>query len=145
MRNKLGLLGEDNNDKFLIVDLLTWMHQNKVDYTNTFCHLMNLKYYDDDIYKDDNFQEWKKRWSEKLKTNNCAPEKSLKLMKKVNPLIIPRNHKVEEALEASEKDDFNLVNKLIEVLKKPYSQQKNIGEYQTPSNFNEIYQTFCGT
>ena len=66
-------------------------------------------------------------------------------MKKINPLIIPRNHKVEEALGAAEKGDFNLVNKLIEVLKEPYSQQKNLLEYQTPSNFNESYQTFCGT
>ena len=49
MKNKLGLLGEDNKDKFLIVDLLTWMHQNKVDYTNTFCYLMELKGYDDNL------------------------------------------------------------------------------------------------
>ena len=70
MRNKLGLLGEDNKDKFLIVDLLTWMHQNKVDYTNTFCHLMNLKDYDDDSYKDNNFQNWKKNGQERLKLKN---------------------------------------------------------------------------
>ena len=42
MRNKLGLFGLDNKDKFLILDLLTWMHEKKADYTNTFCHLMNL-------------------------------------------------------------------------------------------------------
>jgi len=145
MRNKLGLLGADSKDKFLIIDLLTWMHQKKIDYTNTFCHLMNLKDYDVDLYKDNNFQDWKKRWNERLKRNNNTPEKYLKLMKKINPLIIPRNHKVEEALDAAEKGDFNLVNKLIEVLKEPYSQQKNLLEYQTPSNFNESYQTFCGT
>ncbi len=145
MRNKLGLLGANSKDKFLIIDLLTWMHQKKIDYTNTFCHLMNLKDYDVDLYKDNNFQDWKKRWNERLKENNNTPEKYLKLMKKINPLIIPRNHKVEEALDAAEKGDFNLVNKLIEVLKEPYSQQKNLLEYQTPSNFNESYQTFCGT
>ena len=66
-------------------------------------------------------------------------------MKTVNPLIIPRNHKVEEALEAAEKGDFNPVNHLIEILKKPYSQQKNVLDYQIPSNFNKDYQTFCGT
>ena len=37
MRKKLGLLGEDSKDEGLIIDLLTWMHQNKADYTNTFC------------------------------------------------------------------------------------------------------------
>ena len=49
MRAKLGLIGSDKKDKYLILDLLTWMHQNKVDYTNTFCHLMNFKIKEDDI------------------------------------------------------------------------------------------------
>ena len=66
-------------------------------------------------------------------------------MRSVNPLVIPRNHKVEEALEISKRGDFEYVNQLIKVLKEPYSQQKNILEYQIPSNFNENYQTFCGT
>jgi uncharacterized protein YdiU (UPF0061 family) len=42
MRDKLGLFGLDDKDKFLILDLLTWMHEKKADYTNTFCHLMKL-------------------------------------------------------------------------------------------------------
>ena len=145
MRDKLGLFGTDEKDKFLILDLLTWMHQKKVDYTNTFCHLMNEKIKEDKNYEDEDFQNWKKRWNERLKTNNNTPEKYLKLMKSVNPLIIPRNHKVEEALETAEKGDFNSVNQLIEILKEPYSQQKNILNYQIPSDFNENYQTFCGT
>ena len=66
-------------------------------------------------------------------------------MRSVNPLVIPRNHKVEEALEAAEKDNFKSINQLIEILKKPYSRQKNILKYQVSSNFNENYQTFCGT
>ena len=145
MRHKLGLFGADEKDKFLILDLLTWMHQKKVDYTNTFCHLMNEKIKEDKNYEDEDFQNWKKRWNERLKINNNTPEKYLKLMKSVNPLIIPRNHKVEEALETAEKGDFNSVNQLIEILKEPYSQQKNILDYQIPSDFNENYQTFCGT
>jgi len=145
MRDKLGLFGTDEKDKFLILDLLTWMHQKKVDYTNTFCHLMNEKIKEDKNYEDEDFQNWKKRWNERLKTNNNTREKYLKLMKSVNPLIIPRNHKVEEALETAEKGDFNSVNQLIEILKEPYSQQKNILDYQIPSDFNENYQTFCGT
>ena len=40
MRDKLGLFGIEDKDKLLILDLLTWMHQ-KLDYTNTFCHLMD--------------------------------------------------------------------------------------------------------
>ena len=145
MRKKLGLLGVENEDKFLIVDLLTWMHQKKVDYTNTFCHLMNIEIEKNKNYKDSNFQNWKKRWQERLNINNNTPEKNMKIMRSVNPLIIPRNQKVEEALEAAENDNFNSINQLIEVLKEPYSRGKNILEYQISSNYNENYQTFCGT
>ena len=67
MRDKLGLFGEDTKDQVLILDLLTWMHQNKADYTNTFCFLMNEKVKDNEVYKDKNFLIWKKRWEERLK------------------------------------------------------------------------------
>jgi len=126
MRDKLGLFGMDEKDKFLILDLLTWMHQKKIDYTNTFCHLMNENIKEDKDYEDEDFKNWKKRWNERLKTNNNTPEKSLKLMRTANPIVIPRNHKVEEALEAAEKNNFKPVAQLVEILKDPYSQKKNI-------------------
>ena len=145
MRDKLGLFGVDEKDKFLILDLLTWMHQKKVDYTNTFCHLMNGDINKDTNYEDKDFQNWKIRWNERLKINNNTPEKYLKLMKTVNPLIVPRNHKVEEALEEAEKNNLKPINQLIKVLKDPYSHQKDILDYQIGSNSDEKYQTFCGT
>jgi uncharacterized protein YdiU (UPF0061 family) len=145
MRDKLGLFGADEKDKFLILDLLTWMHQKKIDYTNTFCHLMNEKIKEDDNYQNKDFQNWKKRWIDRLKTNNNTPEKYIKLMKTVNPLVIPRNHKVEEALKAAEKDNLKPITQLIEILNKPYTKQKDIFDYQVPTPLNEKYQTFCGT
>jgi uncharacterized protein YdiU (UPF0061 family) len=145
MRDKLGLFGMDEKDKFLILDLLTWMHQKKIDYTNIFCHLMNENIKEDKDYENEDFKNWKKRWNERLKTNNNTPEKSLKLMRSANPIVIPRNHKVEEALEAAEKNNFKPITRLVEILKDPYSQQKNIINYQIPSNSEKKYQTFCGT
>ena len=145
MRDKLGLFGMDEKDKFLILDLLTWMHQKKIDYTNIFCHLMNENIKEDKDYEDEDFKNWKKRWNERLKTNNNTPEKSLKLMRSANPIVIPRNHKVEEALEAAEKNNFKPIAQIVEILKDPYSQQKNIINYQIPSNSEKKYQTFCGT
>ena len=146
MRDKLGLFGEDTKDQVLILDLLTWMHLNKADYTNTFCFLMNEKVKNDEIYKDKNFLIWKKRWEERLKLNDNAPKKYLNLMRSVNPLVIPRNHKVEEALVAANNNDISLLIKLIEVLQKPYQTQKNIFDYQSTLPFrNQKYQTFCGT
>ena len=145
MRKKLGLLGTDNEDKFLIVDLLTWMHQNKVDYTNTFCHLMNLKEYDDKIYEDNNFRNWKKNWQERLKLNDNNPKKYIKLMRSVNPIVIPRNHKVERSLEKAYDNNFEPFIKLLEILKKPYTQQDNISEYLKMDSSLKEYKTFCGT
>ena len=66
-------------------------------------------------------------------------------MKKNNPLVIPRNHKVEEALEAAEKNDLKPITQLLEILKDPYTQKEDTLNYQIPSRSDEKYQTFCGT
>ena len=144
MRDKLGLFGIDNKDKFLILDLLTWMHQKKVDYTNTFCHLMNFEIKDKEKYKDNDFENWKKRWQERLKMNNNNPKKCMELMRRANPLVIPRNHKVEEVLDEANNNNVKPLNKLLDILDKPYSEQKDIINFQVPSS-NEKYKTFCGT
>ena len=67
-------------------------------------------------------------------------------MKKNNPTVIPRNHKVEEALAEADKGNLDKIKKLLAILKNPYDNQNNIGEYQAPApSSNEKYQTFCGT
>ncbi len=144
MRAKLGLLGTDEKDKYLILDLLTWMHQNKVDYTNTFCYLMNFKIQEDNIYEDSNFSSWKKRWEERVMENNNSSQKGMNIMKKMNPLVIPRNHQIEEVLKESSQGNLGPLNKFFETLNNPYTDHKNISKYQLP-NSNENYQTFCGT
>ena len=144
MRQKIGLFGEEEKDKFLILDLLTWMHKKKVDYTNTFGHLMNVENIKDKVYDDIELNEWKKRWERRLLINSSL-EKSMKLMKSVNPLIIPRNHKVEESLKEANQNNFKPLNNLIKVLEQPYNNQNEIQEYQYPKNSKEKYQTFCGT
>ena len=145
MRNKLGISGLDNKDKSLILDLLTWMHEKKADYTNTFCHLMNLDPKKEKIFEDSKFIVWKKRWKERLLKNDNNQIKSKELMKNNNPLVIPRNHKIEEALEAAELNDMKPINKILEILKNPYDKQSEIIDYQYPSKSSEKYQTFCGT
>ena len=144
MRDKLGLFGKDKNDLKLINDLLHWMESNQADYTNTFCHLMNINSSNDSKYKDTNFINWFKQWESRVLINNGSIEKSINLMKKNNPIIIPRNHKVEEALEASYNNDMSLTNKLLSILNKPYDNQNDIENYKSPSS-NSEYQTFCGT
>ena len=144
MRDKLGLFGDDKNDQILINKLLDWMKNNNSDYTNTFCHLMGVEL-DDEIYKNDDFKDWYNEWQKRLKLNNSS-DKHLELMKKNNPLVIPRNHKVEEALTDADKGNLETMNKFLKVLIKPYSVQENIIEFQKPAPISdEKYQTFCGT
>ena len=146
MRKKLGLKGEEIKDEGLIVELLSWMHKNKADYTNTFCFLMNEKIQDDKIYNNQDFINWKNQWQERLKLHNNSMEKSLKTMRSANPIVIPRNHKVEEALESANKDDMKPMLNLIKILTKPYNKQEKIVSYQSPAPAsNTKYQTFCGT
>jgi len=146
MRDKLGLFGQDQKDQVLIIDLLTWMHKNKADYTNTFCFLMDENFHYNKIYNDENFLTWKERWKERLKLNNNTPEKYLSLMKSVNPLVIPRNHKVEEVLESANGDNLSPLKKLIKVLEKPYEKSNQNIDYQSPApDSDKKYKTFCGT
>jgi uncharacterized protein YdiU (UPF0061 family) len=145
MRDKLGLFGEDKNDRKLIDDLLNWMEKHKIDYTNTFCHLMEIKI-DDSTYKEEAFITWFEEWKKRSKLNNSSKEKQIELMKKNNPIVIPRNHKVEEALSEAYNGNLEKMNKLNNVLKNPYSNQEDIAEYQVPAPMtDEKYQTFCGT
>ena len=144
MRDKLGLFGEDKNDKKLINDLFNWMEKNKADYTNTFCNLMDIN--SDEVYKSNDFIDWKNKWKKRSELNNSTTEKQSKLMKSNNPIVIPRNHKVEEALAEADKGSLDKMKKLLAILKNPYDNQINIEEYQTPApSSNEKYQTFCGT
>ncbi len=144
IRDKLGLFGEEKNDKKLINDLFNWMEKNKADYTNTFCHLMGIN--SDEVYKNVEFVNWKNEWKKRSELNNSTKEKQIKLMKSNNPIVIPRNHKVEEALAEADKGSLDKMKKLLAILKNPYENQNSIEEYQTPApSSNEKYQTFCGT
>jgi len=144
MRGKLGLFGEDKNDKKLINSLFDWMEKNKADYTNTFRNLMEMN--SNEVYKNINFINWRNEWKKRSKLNNSTKQKQHKLMKENNPNVIPRNHKVEEALASAVEGNIDKLKKLIIILKKPYDNQNNIEEYQEPSpSPDEKYQTFCGT
>ena len=145
MRKKLGLNGNHSTDKTLILDLLTWMHQKNVDYTNTFCHLMKFKVREEENFQDKVFKDWKKRWDERLVINNSSDEKSISLMRTVNPLVIPRNNKVEETLDLANKNNFKMLFEFLEILKTPYIEQKKTHKYQIPNESNKEYKTFCGT
>ena len=147
MRKKLGLKGEESKDENLIAELLSWMHQNKADYTNTFCHLMDDLIQKNKFFENEEFNYWKQQWKNRSKLYGNSPEKSLQIMHEANPLVVPRNHLVEEALNAAtENNDLTKVKELLKILKDPYKNKSNIYHYQsTPIPGKERYKTYCGT
>ena len=147
MSKKIGLFGEQPQDENLINDLLTWMNQNKADYTNTFCSLMKKDIKKEKLFQNSTFIEWHKRWVVRLAKNKKPSETSLNLMRNNNPLVIPRNHKVEESLNAVS-NNANLIpmHDLLKYLKNPYENKLGISNYQkVPESNGKIYKTFCGT
>ena len=146
MRKKLGLTGQEKEDEKLIVELLSWMHKNNADYTNTFCYLMENLKVNSKIFQDEQFKIRKKKWIARSKLNNNTYKKSLDIMKKANPLVIPRNYHVEEALKfAIEKNDITKINNLINIIKDVNCDDATLSIYQSPGQNKEKYVTYCGT
>ncbi len=146
MRAKLGLAGDFETDTALITDLLNWLQQTHADYTNTFRDLSQIDKPAGEPYQDKAFAEWYQRWQARLKQNSIPFASALDLMKQTNPAIIPRNHKVEQALTAAENGNYELFYNAVEAFKTPYSDDSNLQHYRTPAKPSErIYQTFCGT
>ena len=146
MRDKLGLYGEDKNDKDLIFELLNWMQKNKADYTNTFVFLMQKMIKNSEIYNNEEFNLWKIKWMKRLTMFGNSNHKSMELMNSSNPMIIPRNHKIEKALTLANQGDLTLFNRLIKILSNPYKVSKSDLEFMSsPPYSDRQYQTFCGT
>lgn len=147
MRRKLGLLTEEKEDDQLIGDLLQWMQRSEVDYTNTFRDLSADQFLKDDIYQDSNFTDWYVRWQQRLWRNSKPLTDAVGLMQSTNPAFIPRNHRVDAALNAAEENaDFSVLQTLLEVLTEPYQDKPSYSEFKhLPKPRERIYQTFCGT
>jgi len=150
MRAKLGLFGAQSGDEKLISDLLDWMQQNHADYTNTFYDLGRSlttgNKPEGQPYDTKAFTAWYEDWQARLQQNSKPMKSSLCLMKNTNPAVIPRNHKVEEALEAATAGNLKPFHGLLAVLKEPYKDSDTLKPYQSPPAASErVYQTFCGT
>jgi serine/tyrosine/threonine adenylyltransferase len=144
MGTKLGLAEASEEDESLITDLLDWMHENATDYTNTFRDLSQEELPAEELYSNENFQTWHTRWQARLGEEDL--DSSLSLRKSVNPAVIPRNHKVEEALQAGEEGDFEPFHDLLKALENPYEDGDHLTPYQSPPKPEEkVLQTFCGT
>ncbi|OUV03812.1 MAG: hypothetical protein CBC42_01470 [Betaproteobacteria bacterium TMED82] len=146
MRSKLGLFNSHTDDDKLIGDFLNWMHRKNADYTNTFLDISGSSKPVGKLYNDKTFNEWYLRWQSRLELSDKPLKSSSSLMRRVNPSVIPRNHKVEEALEAANGNDFKACEDLLSALEAPYTNRRSLRPYQTlPKSGTGVYKTFCGT
>jgi uncharacterized protein YdiU (UPF0061 family) len=122
------------------------MQEQDMDYTNTFVDLTFNRLEESSLFKSDNFLKWHKLWKERLQRQNEGLDLSIELMKNTNPAIIPRNHRVEEALDSANNGDYSVMDKLLDVLSNPFAHSKEQLEYSTPPKHStKPYRTFCGT
>lgn len=149
MRAKLGIFNEELQDEFLVEELFSIMQKHHADYTNTFRELTLDKWADSDntLFSTEEFVKWHQLWQGRLSRQQESKESSYQLMRNSNPAIIPRNHRVEEALEAAVKQgDYTVMERLLNALSNPYAYSPEQDEYSMlPSQSSCRYRTFCGT
>ncbi len=151
-RQKLGLMTERQEDMELANALLKAMEADRVDFTQLFRSLAdaasgNTKGVKSLFREPESIQAWLDQWQARLTEESVSEDVRRIQLEQVNPIYIPRNHLVEEALAAAtENQDFSLFEKFLEVLASPYSRQAGLEEYANPApDSSTPYQTFCGT
>lgn len=146
MRAKLGIFNEELQDESLVEDLLNLMHKYRGDYTNTFRALTFDTPEDMVLVGTTEFSQWHERWQARLGRQQETKAASHQLMRNSNPGIIPRNHRVEAALEAAVQGDYSVMERLLAVLSTPYAHSPEQADYsKLPGPSTYPYRTFCGT
>jgi uncharacterized protein YdiU (UPF0061 family) len=154
LRRKLGLYTEREDDPALAQDLLQRMALNGADFTLTFrrlCDAAETAEADAQVrvlFADpESFDAWAARWRGRLDEEPGTPQARAEAMRKTNPAFIPRNHRVEAALNAAmEREDFRPFEEMLDVVSRPFDDRPEFDPYTLPARPEErVVQTFCGT
>ncbi|MGI9476540.1 MAG: protein adenylyltransferase SelO [Hyphomicrobiaceae bacterium] len=152
MRAKLGIMSEAAEDLDLVNNLFSAMHGQGADYTLAFRRLSDSAQGNDApltaLFDDETaIADWLQRWRSRLARDEISPEVRVAAMEKTNPLYIPRNRKVEEALSAAvERNDLAPFNQLLDIVRDPFTFRAGLEDYTKPAPRDGApYRTFCGT
>ena len=151
MRAKLGLVTQADGDLDLVNTLYAAMAEQQVDFTKCFRRLAKamvgetapiLALFTDSAA----ITAWLEEWQQRVHNEATDPQAQAAAMNQVNPVYIPRNHKVEEALQAAVAGDMTKFEQLLTVLAAPFCERGEFGEYAepAPASFG-AYTTYCGT
>jgi uncharacterized protein YdiU (UPF0061 family) len=146
MRAKLGLFTREFDDEALVDDLLAWIQRRSADFTNTFRSLTSGRLVGDPANADEELAAWHRRLVARRERQSQSPAEAEALMRRHNPAFIPRNHLVEEALlAATSRDDYSVMERLLDVLATPYDHERDLPTFSAPAVGEPPYRTFCGT
>ena len=146
MRKKLGLQTDEAEDAGLINSLLDWMQAAKADFTNTFSDLSSDGELVGELYRDEAFRNWHALWQARLDRDGRPRESAFALMRATNPFVIPRNHRVEEALAAAlDCGNISVMHELLAAVASPFERDAGRAKYRDPVPSEYPYRTFCGT
>jgi uncharacterized protein YdiU (UPF0061 family) len=151
MRKKIGLFTEEEGDLALVKALLDIMAANHADFTLTFRYLCEAAEGDDKVCSQfagtSAVQDWLAQWRERTARETQTGSERRTAMRRVNPLFIPRNHRVEEVIQAAvQHQDFTPFQTLLAVLGNPFEEQPDKAQFVEPPKPHErVLQTFCGT
>ena len=148
MRSKLGLFDAKEEDSTLVTEFLGLLHKTKSDYTNSFRALMHFAsgFPDSPLFTSPEIAAWKEKWNERRNNQNKSDKEIVELMRRNNPSVIARNHRVEQALAAGERGDLAPMEQLLKVLASPFEDSAEHAEFSREPGPEFIgYKTFCGT
>lgn len=144
-RAKIGLKTKAEDDDGLINGLIDLMAQGQADFTNTFralgSHKARDEFVDPSIYDD-----WEQRWRDRLETEGASPEDRVAELQSVNPAVIARTHRIEQAIQAAVTGDLAPYKRLNTALATPFANPGEMEDLTRPPLEEEVVpQTFCGT
>ena len=150
MAKKLGLFEVKGGDDELVKGFLIYLEEQDLDFTLSFRELGSAAATPIEnselLPQSASLLKFVEKWQERLKNQKQSQAESIALMDSVNPIFIPRNHKVEEAIVAAIAGDFAPFETFNKVLKTPFTSQPEFDQYQRPPKPEErIQATFCGT
>jgi uncharacterized protein YdiU (UPF0061 family) len=148
MHAKLGLPGP--SDATLATDLLALMDAHSVDFTGCFRSLSSAVRGNPSrtrarFSEPSAFDAWADRWAAARAGDTRPVAEVADAMDRVNPVYIPRNHLVEQALDAATGGDLRPFHALLDVLRDPYDERPGLDEYAAVGPADGSYRTFCGT
>ena len=150
-RAKLGLGDDDESSVALAEEFLELLLAQRVDFTSAFRALASVARGDAKrarvLYGEPSgFDAWSQRWLARLSADGTDLAAAASAMDDVNPIYIPRNHRVEEALAAATAGDLQPFERLLDVITRPFTERPGLEDFVAPAAPSGApYRTFCGT